>query len=135
MSMGYYGSAELVYSDNDVIVYAYGCYNINNNNYKLYMHAKDGVLTIQRDALIEAEIRRKIKRTASGRKKEIVKRIHRDVPFDELLEKGKIEIENASGTWVTSEEGYDVIARRVLYKIFERYQETGTIPEHVVWFC
>lgn len=134
MSMGYGGYADLRQYDDTMVVYLYCCYNINNDDYKRFMEIEDGELHIERDAFVEPEINEKIKKTASGRKKPVVKRIKRDVPFDELFESGKIKVKNASGTWRTTESGIDIMALKILFKMFDKYQETGKIPEHISWF-
>lgn len=134
MSMGYGGYADLQQSDDTLVVYLYCCYNVNNDNYKHFMKFKDGELYIERDAFVEPEIHEKIKKTAFGRKKLVVKRVKRDVPIGELFEAGKIKVKNASGTWKTTESGIDIMALKILYKMFDEYQKTGEIPEHISWF-
>ena len=52
----------------------------------------------------------------------------------ELFEDGKIKVKNASGTWKTTESGIDIMALKILSKMFDEYQETGKVPEHVSWF-
>ena len=64
----------------------------------------------------------------------IVKRIKQDVPFNELFEAGKIKVKNASGTWRTTESGMDIMALKILFKLFDEYQETGELPEHIECF-
>lgn len=134
MSMGYGGYADLQQYDDTLVVYLYCCYNVNNDDYKHFMKIEDGELYVDRDAFVEPEIHEKIKKTASGRKKPIVKRIKKDVPFNELFEAGKIKVKNASGTWRTTESGIDIMALKILFKMFDEYQETGELPEHIGWF-
>ena len=134
MSMGYGGYADLQQYDDTPVVYLYCCYNVNNDDYKHFMKIEDGELYIERDAFVEPEIHEKIKKTAFGRKKLVVKRIKNDVPFDELFETGKIKVKNAGGTWRTTEFGIDIMALQILYKIFDEYQETGELPKHIAWF-
>ena len=100
------------------------------------MHFKeieDGELYIDRDAFMEPEIHERIKKTVSG-KKLVVKRIKREASIGKLMEAGKIKVKNASGTWHTTEDGTDIMAVKILLKIFGEYQETGKLPEHVGWF-
>ena len=134
MSIGYGGYANLQQADNTMVIYSYCCYNVNNADYKHFMEIEDGELYIDRDAFVEPEIHEKIKKIASGRKKVIVKRIKKDAPFGELFEAGKIRVKNASGTWRTTESGIDIMALKILFKLFSEYQKTGGLPEHVSWF-
>lgn len=46
----------------------------------------------------------------------------------------KVRLKNASGTWHTYESGFDFIAHRLIFKIFDEYQDTGEIPESVGLF-
>lgn len=134
MSIGYGGYADLIQTDDKLVIYMYCCYNVNNDDYKHYMKIEDGELYIDRDAFVEPEIHTKQKKTPSGRKKTIIKRILRDVPFDELFEAEKIQVKNASGTWQTTESGIDIMALKILFKLFNEYQETGELPAHISWF-
>lgn len=134
MSMGYGGYANLQQYDDTLVVYLYCCYNINNDDYKHFMKIEDGEMYIERDAFVEPEIHEKVRKMASGRKKLIAKRIKKNVPFNELFETGKIKVKNASGTWRTTESGIDIMALKILFKMFNEYQETGELPEHVGWF-
>ena len=134
MSMGYGAYANLVHFDDDLIMYSYCCYNVNNENYNIFEKMEDGELYIDRDALVEPEIREKIKKMPSGRRKQIGKRIKKNVSVEELFYMGKIKVKNASGTWKTTDFGIDIMALRILYKIFDEYQETGVIPKNVVWY-
>ncbi len=133
--MGYGGYADLQQFDDTLVMYLYCCYNVNNNDYKRFMEIEDGELYIERDAFAEPEIHEKIKKTASGRKKPVVKRIKKDVSFDKLFETGKIKVKNAAGTWSTTRSGIDIAALKILYKIFDEYQETGELPKHISWYC
>ena len=55
----------------------------------------DGVITICKDALLEPEMREKLKRMPNGRKRMITKRIVRPVDYEALLASGKIKAENS----------------------------------------
>lgn len=135
MSIGYGGYAHLVQADDTLVIYTYCCYNVNLPDYKHFMEMEDGELYIDRDAFVEPEIHEKTVRTASGRKKTVIKRVKRDVPFDELFENRKIKGKNASGTWKTAESGEDIMARKILFKLFNEYQEKGSFPETISWYC
>lgn len=134
MSLGYGGYANLVQHDNTLVMYCYSCYNINNDGYKKFKESPDGELYIGRNAFVEPEIREKIKKMPSGKKKMITKRIKKDVPFGELFDMGKIKVKNAGGTWETNVSGVDIIALKILLRIFDEYQETGEIPQKVGLF-
>lgn len=134
MSIGFGGHANLVAYDDHMIIYAYACYDINNKEYRKYMEFFDGEIIILREALVEPEIHRKLKRMKSGRKRIVEKRVRQDVPYESLYASGKITVKNASGTWHTYESGFDFIAHRLIFKIFDEYQNTGEIPESVGGF-
>ena len=128
MSYGYGGYADIVQIEETFVIYKYSCYNFNNNDYKKDMEIKDGEIYIERDAFVEPDIHKKIIKTKSGRKKTIIKRIKREVDFEELFNSGKIKVENASGTWKVTEAGICIMAQTIIFKIFDKYQEEGEIP-------
>lgn len=134
MSIGYGGYAHLVGADHNLVIYSYCCYNVNLPDYKRFMEIEDGELYIDRDAFVEPDIHEKTVRTASGRKKTVVKRIIRDVPFDELFENRKIKVKNASGMWKAAGSGVDIMALKILFKLFNEYQEKGVFPEMISWY-
>ena len=96
---------------------------------------EDGEIFIDRAALVEPEIHRKIKRMPGGRKKLIEKRVLRNYSLSDMLGAGQVTIKNASGTWMKSPDGIDLMACKMLYKFFREYQETGVIQEHIEYFC
>ena len=51
----------------------------------------------------------------------------------QLLKNGDVEIVNSSGTWHLVEE-YDIMAIRLAYKIFDKYQEERDVPQKVSIF-
>ena len=128
MSIGYCAYCRKVFEDEQAILYEYTCYNIGKDDWEKSKETYDGSITIKKDAFVEPIIRQKIKKTPNGRKKLIVKRIHNEVNFSELLAAGKITIENCSGTWKTVD-GIDFMAWRLIRKVFDEYQDTGVIPE------
>lgn len=134
VSIGYGGYAHLVQADETLVIYTCCCYNVNLPDYKRFMEIEDGELYIDRDAFVEPEIHKKIKKTSSGKKKKITKRILRDVPLGELFETKKIRVKNASGTWKTMESGIDMMACKILFKMFNEYQEAGKLPDKIGWF-
>jgi len=134
MSVGYGGYMYLTAYDDTLLMYTYCCYNVNLKDYEKYKKMVDGEIVIARDALVEPEIHRKLKRMPSGRKRMVEKRVRRDVPWEELYAGGKIEVKNASGTWCTDSDGIDIMAWKMLYELFNEYQDTGEIPEQMSFF-
>lgn len=90
-------------------------------------------ITISKDSMVEPEIHEKLKVMHSGKKKLIIKRIRRDVDFDALLDAGKITIENSRYCWhlVGTEKNIGMIAMKIVFRIYDHYQDEGTLPETV----
>ena len=125
----------LIAADDTMLIYSYCCYNVNNDDWREMQKMEDGEIFIDRAALVEPEIHRKMKRMPSGRKMLIEKRVPRDYSFSDMLGAGQVTIKNASGTWMKSPDGIDLMACKMLYKFFREYQETGVIQEHIEYFC
>lgn len=134
MSMGYGGYMDLVANDSTTLMYTYCCYNVSNDDYKKYKGLADGEIVILRNALVEPEIHSKLKKMPSGHKRIVEKRVRQEVPWADLLTSGMIIVKNASGTWCTNSAGIDIMAFKMLFKLFNSYQDTGEIPEHISWF-
>ena len=139
MSMGYGGYARLISEDSASVLYEYGAFNWNIPRCKNSDNVCDGSITIDKDCFIEPEIHQKIKKMPSGRKRLIIKRIPRDVDIAPKLKARKIAIENCSHCWHLgtgpNDEKIDMMAFRLLYKIFQEYQESGEVPKKVSIFC
>ena len=133
MSRGFGGSARIVLQDENAVVYEYAPFNLNEPEYRNSEHIYDGLITISKDSLVEPEIHEKLKRMPSGRKKLIVKRIRRDVDYSALLDAGKITIENSSYCWhmVGTKKDIGMMAMRIIFRIYDHYQDEGTLPETV----
>ena len=133
MSRGFGGSARIVLQDENAVVYEYAPFNLNEPEYRNSEHIYDGLITISKDSLVEPEIHEKLKRMPSGRKKLIVKRIRRDVDYSALLDAGKITIENSSYCWhmVGTGNNIGMMAMRIIFRIYNHYQDEGTLPETV----
>lgn len=133
MSMGYGGTARGVLQDEKTVVYEYFPYNLNNPEYRNSGRVFDGLITISKDALVEPEIHKKVKRMPSGKKRLIVKRLRRDVDYRTLLKEGAITIENSKNCWyfVGTEKDIGMIAMKITFNIFNRYQDNGLLPEMV----
>ncbi len=135
MSIGHCSYADLVAADETILLYSYCCYTLNEWERKSDRRDADGELIIDRSCLVEPEIHEKLKRMPSGRKKLVVKRIIRwDYHIPEWMHSGMLQIKNASGTWTTDEDGIDIMAVSLLYKLFNTYQETGDIPQHIGFY-
>ncbi len=131
MSMGYGAFSRKVLEDDTNVIYEYGGYDLNVPKYRNADHICDGLIMIDKDCFIEPEIHEKMKRFPSGRKRLVTKRVTRDVEFGEYLNNGKIKIENCSHTWsfIGINKDTDEMALRLLYHLFQEYQEIGKIPE------
>lgn len=74
-----------------------------------------------------------MKRMPSGRKQFVEKRIRREVDYDSFLNNGEICIENSKYCWqfVGVEKNIGMIAMRIVFHIFDEYQDKGILPEVV----
>lgn len=133
MSMGIGGSAVKVLEDEKTVIYEYGGYNLNEPRFRNEQRIRDGSITIPKSCFAEPDIHEKIKKTPSGRKKLVVKRIPVRVDYRKMIEDGLIDVENCGNCWQYSNENdkVDITALRILSKIFEEYQVDGEIPESV----
>ena len=131
MSRGFGGWGYITDQDKNTVIYQYGTYNLNNPQYENEMHLSDGMFIIDKNSLIEPDIHTKIKHFSNGKRKLITKRIIADVPYSELYENGKIQIQDCSNCWKTFSDGKDFIAWHLIWKVFKRYQENGLLPEKI----
>lgn len=133
MSIGIGAHANLVLQDNKMVIYEYGSYNLNEEECRNEAHINDGTLTIQRSCFLEPEIHEKLKKMPSGKKKLITKRIPVNVNYLKYIEDGLIVVDNCSNCWNTTddEKHIDIMALHILFNLFLRYQEQGTIPEYI----
>ena len=117
MSMGHGARCRKLDEDPRSIFYEYTCYNVNLDNWKMASETFDGSLFLKKEAVAPS---------GSGKNGEI------DADLSLLLQEGKIEICNCSHAWQTWE-GRDVMALRLLRKILQEYQKTGTFPKQIQW--
>ena len=110
MSRGFGAHADLVAQDNEIVIYQYGGYNLNEPEFRNEKHLYDGLITISRSCFAEPEIHEKLKKMPSGRKKLITKRIPVSVDYPQMISDGRIIIENCSNCWHRTPDGIDVIA-------------------------
>lgn len=128
MSLGYGGTCKKELEDENMVIYSYSSYNLNEEQFRNPGRIYDGTITINKSCLIEPEIHEKIKRMPSGRKKLIVKRIPKDIDISEMIEQGQLQIENSNNTWKTLQD-FDYIAISLCRLIFREYQLNGSLPE------
>ena len=135
MSLGYCGMCVKVMEDDEAVVYSYAGENWNDGGKSQSRDSllQDGVIFIYKRCLEEPEIHSKIKRTASGRKKMIIKRITYVPSICDHVRNGDIIVEkeckNAFRHFRFKSIPLDYIAYRLLGCIFTRYQEDGILPE------
>lgn len=133
MSIGIGARANLINEDENTVIFEYGSYNLNDPEYRNESRICDGRITIRRDCFVEPEVHEKMKKMPSGKKKLIVKRVPIPVHYEEMLNDGRIIVDNSSNCWSTFDDNLnvDVMACRLLYYIFQKYQEDGRIPEEI----
>lgn len=134
LSIGIGGKAKIVLEDDQYVIYDYSGYNLNVPEHMNSENVRDGFITIQKNCFVEPDIHEKVKKWPSGRKELISKRVHVQVPFDEFFSQGFIKVENCRHCWEKRDDGVDVIAMHILFKIFDDYQESGKIPEWINYF-
>ena len=130
MSRGFGADAVLEMQDDKIAVYRYGNYNWNLEEFRNPEHIMDGMIWIEKSALPEPELHDKIKHLPNGKKKRVMKRIPRPLGA-EPLRTGQIKIENSRFCWQCVEEDYDLMAVKLLCKISNEYQLTGSMPERI----
>ena len=98
-------------------------------------HLRDGYLTIQRECFIAPEVHEKMKKMPSGRKKLVIKKIPVDVKYREMIQDGRILVENCRNTWRTTDDelSVDIMACHLLTKIFLSYQTEGASPKVITY--
>ena len=129
MSMGDGGISRKFVEDEEFIIYEYYSYNWSEPRFSNREKIFDGFITIRKSSLIEPELREKFKRMPSGRRKKFIKKILIDVPIDELLAAGDVQVENSNFAWKILPNGIDLMAYRLCKQIFLRYQNEGYLPE------
>ena len=131
MSVGECGAARIVLEDYETVIYEYFADSLNYPEYRNKDFIYDGLITVSKSALVEVEIHRKVKRMPSGRKKLVEKRVSAEVNWNELCQNGLIQVKNSRYCHRISDNGFGIIAFRLVVKIFDIYQETGALPQAV----
>ena len=136
MSMGIGAHAKKIAEDETVVMYEYCGYNLNDPQYRNEEYLHDGTIMIQKECFVGPEIHEKLKKLPNGKKEIIVKRIPISVNYEEMIENGRIVIENCSNCWHTTmgDLHVDIMACRLLFYIFLQYQEKGTIPQSFSYY-
>ena len=133
MSIGIGGYARIVMQDANTVIYKYGAYNLNEVAYRNPDHTYDGIITIDKQSLVEPEIHEKLKKQPSGKKKLITKRIKRDVDYSKLFLLRQIRVENSQFCWKILDNEVGLIAMHLIFEIFNLYQSERILPETVCY--
>ena len=128
MSIGHGAKCRIIAKNETEVVYEYACYNLNNDEHELAKESYSGLITIKKKAFFEPEIREKIKRFPNGKKKKLIKRIHKNVDFDILIREKQIIIKNSDFCWLKYLD-VDIMARKLITKLFDEYQDNSIIPD------
>lgn len=134
MSIGVGAFAEKIAEDEQSVLYVYGGEDWNNKGMENRDRIMDGTIEISKECLVEPEIHTKLKRMPSGRKKLQTKRVHVGVDYESRLRNGQIIINNCSYSWGQDSTGVDYPGWWIVYKIFDKYQEEGKLPDYVYLF-
>lgn len=134
MSMGIGARANIIFENGDTVVYEYGGYDLNEPKYRNKDHI-DGKITISKNCFVEPNIHERIRKMPGKRGKHVIKRIPVPVDYEKMLKTGLIQVENCSNCWKRSEDlCIDVMVYKILFRIFNQYQEDGEIPEHIYYY-
>lgn len=131
MSLGIGAKCRRIVEDEKLAVYEYSVYNWNMDEHKDAAEIFDGVIEIAKSELEEPILREKIIKSSSGKKRTVIRRIHKDVDIAGLVKRDYIRIQNCSHCFRKSDENIDVMAIRLCSKIFEIYQDDSCLPESV----
>lgn len=132
MSLGYVGNAKLITEDDTYAIYVYSGENwnalgFNSGDCQLF----DGEIQIMKSSLEEPEIHTKVKKTPNHRKQTIVKRIPHRVDIGQKLSANEIIILKPCKNEFTRFNSDPYIAKKLLYRIYDSYQENGELPHFV----
>ena len=134
MSIGIGGKAKMVYEDVEKVVYAYAPYNLNDEEYRNALEEYDGVITIKKSALVEADVHKKLKKYPTGRKQLIVKRVHREVDYSSRFASGEICVKNSKYCWsFCGDNNIGRVASSLIWLIFNKYQDDALLPQDVLY--
>lgn len=131
MSIGEGAWAKLKLKDEDCVIYEYLPYSLNTEYRAKYDDPYDGIIVLPMSFFPEPTIETKKKKRPSGRKVWVEKRIYPETDWDTLFEKGEIQIENSAHTYKFSNNGYDMLAYKLIFYIDVEYRKTGQIPKTI----
>ena len=117
--------------DDALAVYEYSVYDWNQEEHRDAAGVFDGVIEIVKSELEEPILREKIIKSTSGKKKTVIRRIHKDVDIEDFVKKDYIKVQNCSHCFKTTDENIDVMAVLLCKQIFEIYQDDSSLPESV----
>lgn len=108
ISRGIGANANLVFQDEQLFIYEYGGYNLNEPKFRNENCIYDGNITINKCCFDESDI-------------------------DNMINEGLILIENCSNCWHMTEgkRAVDIMALHVIFCIFRQYKKEGNIPKHI----
>lgn len=132
MSLGIGVFAYRDLEDEDMVLYNYGVYDLNDPELRNSEHITDGSIIILKECFVEPEIHSKIKRI-NARKKRVSVRVPRYVDIVDLIRNESIIIENSRSCWkmLYEDDHTDIMAFRLVSLMFNKYQTDSVIPDHV----
>lgn len=133
MSRGIGAHAKLISNNKNMIIYQYGSYNLNDEKFRNAEHIYDGLIMIDRSCFEEIDLQTQKVASLYGRKRKIKKENIINVNYSKHISENRIIIENCSNCWkvVSDEKHIDVMACRLLTKLFAEYQMEGKAPDAV----
>ncbi len=129
MSLGYGGKARLSDENSICTTYKYGAFNWNKGQDIKDMNM-DGIIRIDNTCFYEPEIHIRNRKSTKGI---VEKRVLRDVPYEEFIKNGKIEVVNSQNTW-DRRNGIDIVALSLIRKMLISYQEDGLKRAEITYF-
>ena len=117
MSRGIGANAKLYRDDDVAVIYKYRDYDLNDSRCGNEEQIYDGTLTIKKSCFDDLEMN-----------EEIVKQ---PLMYEEMITDGRVKIENCGSCCELTKEDIDMLAVRIMVRIFERYKEDGKLPESV----
>ena len=133
MSRGIGAYANKVLEDDENIIYEYGGYNLNEQDFRNENHVNDGRIIISSSCFVKVGMYEKLKEISNGRDKLITKSVSASVEYGKMIENGLIVVENCSNCWHTTEDEkhIDIMALHILFYVFRKYQREGKIPDYI----
>ncbi len=121
----YGGCANLLKQTSTDLIYEYCAYKKDDGETEC-----DGRIIIDKDSLEPAESRVTTRRHLRRPNEIVQNNVPVVIPYIKLFSEKKILIENCSNCW-KEKGGNDFIAVKLVFEIFNGYQETGKVPKEV----